>query len=148
MNRPLLLVEDNDADAMSMLRVSNSIPLGAPIHRVKSGEDAIDYLLHRGAYSDPASSPPPLLVLLDIHLPGLNGLEVLETIRSHPEIKTTPVVMFSSSQEQSLVQAAYRDGANSYVQKPTDLSELRKAAEALSQFWLAVAQLPSVERPS
>jgi len=146
-NRPVLLVEDNDIDAASMLRVAQAMPFSAPIRRLRSGEEAVDYLWRRGEFEAKEHSPTPLLILLDIHLPGLSGLDVLNELKGDERLRTVPVIMFSSSRNPEDINASYREGANSYLHKPRAVDELRKATEALSQFWLRVAVLPPGEEP-
>ncbi|HEY0095184.1 MAG TPA: response regulator, partial [Archangium sp.] len=139
MQRPLLLVEDSDADAEALLRVARRMPLSAPVARVRDGESALDYLFQRGAYVD---APRPVLVLLDLNLPGIGGQEVLAQLKADPALRSLPVIIFSNSTEARDVSTAYAGGANSYLFKPSGATELQEAARALECFWFGAARLP------
>lgn len=142
MERPLLLVEDSDPDAEALLRVARKLPLSAPVVRVADGESALDYLFQRGAY---AEAPRPVLVLLDLHLPGIGGQEVLAQLKADPALRSLPVIIFSNSTESRDVSSAYAGGANSYLLKPSGATELQEAAHALECFWFSAALLPGLE---
>lgn len=137
--RPLLLVEDNDADAAALKRIASRLSIPVPVVRVRDGESALDYLHRRGAY---AGAARPVLVLLDLHMPGMNGREVLAHLKSDPELRRIPVIIFSSSENPEDVEGAYQDGANSYLFKPEPGDALEAAARALQSFWLSAARLP------
>ena len=142
--RPLLLVEDSDPDAEALLRVARRMPLSAPVVRVRDGESALDYLYQRGAF---AEAPRPVLVLLDLHLPGMGGHEILAQLKADPRLRTLPVIIFSNSALRSDVEGAYEEGANSYLFKPSGQAELQAAASALERFWFNAALLPGQEEP-
>lgn len=142
--RPLLLVEDSDADAVAMERIARRLPDPLPIVRVRDGESALDYLYQRGAYEGAA---PPALVLLDLHMPGMGGREVLSLLKADPALRRIPVIIFSSSQNPLDVEGAYSDGANSYLFKPEPGEQLEAAARALQAFWLTAARLPGTGEP-
>jgi CheY-like chemotaxis protein len=145
MQRPLLLVEDTDSDAEALLRVARKLPLSAPVVRVRDGESALDYLFQRGEY---VGAPRPVLVLLDLNLPGIGGQEVLAQLKADPALRSLPVIIFSNSSEARDVSTAYAGGANSYLFKPSGATELQEAAHALECFWFSAALLPGVEEPS
>ena len=140
--RPLLLVEDSDADAVALERIARRLPLPLPLVRVCDGEHALDYLYQRGEY---AGATRPALVLLDLHMPGMGGREVLSRLKADPALRSIPVIIFSSSKERLDVEGAYADGANSYLFKPEPGEQLESAARALQAFWLAAARLPGSE---
>jgi len=142
--RPLLLVEDSDPDAEAMLRVARKLPLSAPVVRVCSGEAALDYLYQRGEHVGAAR---PVLVLLDLNLPGIGGREVLAQLKADPTLRSLPVIIFSNSRRGLDVAGAYAEGANSYLFKPGDKAELLEAARALQGFWFSAALLPDPEAP-
>jgi chemotaxis family two-component system response regulator Rcp1 len=142
--RPLLLVEDSDADAVAMERIARRLPMGLPLVRVRDGESALDYLYQRGDF---AGALRPALVLLDLHMPGMGGREVLARLKADPGLRCIPVIIFSSSKERLDVEGAYADGANSYLFKPEPGEQLEAAARALQAFWLAAARLPGAEDP-
>jgi chemotaxis family two-component system response regulator Rcp1 len=140
--RPLLLVEDSDADAVALERIARRLPLSLPLVRVCNGERALDYLYQRGDYT---GALRPALVLLDLHLPGMGGREVLSRLKADPALRSIPVIIFSSSQARQDVEDAYADGANCYLFKPDPGEQLEATARALQSFWLAAARLPGSE---
>ncbi|RKH07808.1 response regulator [Corallococcus sp. CA053C] len=140
MSVPLLLVEDSDPDAEALERIARRLPL--PVVRVSDGESALDYLYRRGAY---AAARKPCLVLLDLHLPGIGGRQVLSTLKADPRLRPIPVIIYSSSQDAEDVDGAYADGANSYLFKPQIGPQLQATAEALYAFWFQAARLPTPE---
>jgi CheY-like chemotaxis protein len=144
MERPLLLVEDTDSDAEALLRIARRLPLSAPVVRVADGESALDYLFQRGAY---VGAPRPVLVLLDLNLPGIGGKEVLAQLKADPVLRSVPVIIFSNSTEARDVSSAYAGGANSYLFKPGGAAELQDVARALECFWFSAALLPGLEEP-
>ena len=137
--RSLLLVEDSDADAVALERIASRFPSPMTVVRVRDGESALDYLYRRGAYK---SAFRPALVLLDLHMPGMNGREVLAQLKADPGLRSIPVIIFSSSEDPLDVEGAYADGANSYLFKPEPGEQLEAAAKALHAFWLTAARLP------
>jgi two-component system, chemotaxis family, response regulator Rcp1 len=139
--RPLLLVEDSDPDAEALQRLARKLSLSWPITRVADGESALDYLFQRGAYVD---APRPLMVLLDLHLPGVGGREILSTLKSDAHLRSLPVIIFSNSKRVEDVDGAYEAGANSYLFKPSGLEELQDVVNALKSFWFNVARLPGL----
>ncbi|QRO02939.1 response regulator [Archangium violaceum] len=143
--RPLLLVEDSDPDAEALLRVARRMPLFAPVVRVRDGESALDYLYRRGAYVD---APRPVLVLLDLNMPGIGGQEVLSQLKADPELRSLPVIIFSNSSLAQDVDGAYAGGANSYLFKPGGSEEMQEAARALECFWFSAALLPGAGEPT
>ncbi|WP_338265380.1 response regulator [Corallococcus caeni] len=136
---PLLLVEDSDPDAEALMRIAKRMPLPVPVVRVRDGENALDYLYQRGGYAD---AERPVLILLDLHMPGIGGREVLATLKADPALRSIPVIIFSSSVEVEDVDGAYADGANSYLFKPEVGPQLQATAEALHAFWFKAARLP------
>lgn len=140
--RHLLLVEDSDADAVALERIARRLPLPLPLVRVRDGESALEYLYQRGDY---AGASRPALVLLDLHMPGMGGREVLSRLKADPALRRIPVIIFSSSTEALDVEGAYADGANSYLFKPEPGEQLEATARALQAFWLAAARLPGTE---
>jgi CheY-like chemotaxis protein len=111
---------------------------------VRDGQQALDFLFCRGAYSTRAASAPKL-VLLDVNLPKVDGLEVLRAIRGGEHTSTIPVVMFSSSKEQKDVVRSYRLHVNSFIQKPVELEAFQKVIEALAHYWMVVNEPPPAE---
>ena len=140
--RPVLLVEDSDADAEALLRVVRRMSAEAEVVRVQDGESALDYLHRRGAYAD---ARRPALVLMDLHMPGISGHELLMQLRADAGLRTLPVIVFSSSALPQDVEGAYAEGANSYMRKPGERAGLENMVRALRDFWFSVALLPGCE---
>jgi CheY-like chemotaxis protein len=137
----ILLVEDNPADLELTLYELERHQLGNKIHVARDGQAALDFLSRAGDEAGSAWSLPRL-VLLDLKLPKLNGLEVLAAIRADQRTAMLPVVMFSSSREVSDVCESYRLHANSYIQKPVLFAEFRRVIEELGVYWLLVNERP------
>ena len=144
-NQPILLIEDSPEDYEATLRAFRRSGLKNPIHRCEDGEEALDYLFRRGRYTEPASSPCPGVVLLDLNLPGTDGREVLAAIKGDERLKEIPVVVLTTSSDERDINACYRAGANSYIQKPVDIDGFVKAIERLNGYWFEVVILPRVE---
>ena len=138
----ILLVEDNDDDieltqlAFDEHRVANRLDV------VKNGEKALSYLFARDEFEDRAGEPLPALVLLDLKLPGLSGLEVLERLRAKPITKCLPVVILTASSEQEDMLKSYELGANSYIRKPVDFEKFKEAVRELQLYWLVLNEAP------
>jgi two-component system response regulator len=105
------------------------------------GEDALDYLFARGKHQSRGSTEQPRLVLLDLNLPKINGLEVLKEIRAHPALATLPVVMLTSSSRRNDLEAAYKAGANSYLIKSVDFLRFKRDIEQMGRYWLGINQV-------
>jgi len=132
----ILQVEDDDNDVFLLKRVFDQAGISSPLHVVRDGQLAIDYLSGAGGFADRQTHPLPCLVLLDLNLPKKNGLEVLEWIRHQPRLKSIVVVLFSSSALPQEVERAYELGVNSYIQKSSDSNQLREIAQLLKGWWL------------
>jgi CheY-like chemotaxis protein len=138
----ILLVEDDDGHALLIERGLRKVGLTNPIDRVADGQEAIDYLRERGRFADP---PPglPHLIFLDINLPRVDGIEVLEHIKKDARLRSIPVIMLTSTDTQAEVDRCYRAGANSYVAKPVDIAELGEKLRRLGMF-LEIVELPRI----
>ncbi|MBC7814962.1 MAG: response regulator [Burkholderiales bacterium] len=139
----ILLVEDNPDDEELTLRAFRKSNLKNEIVVARDGVEALDYLLGTGAYADRDTSDVPYLVLLDLKLPKIDGLEVLRRIRADERTKLLPVVILTSSKEQEDLLTSYQLGANSYVRKPIDFNEFIKAVNYLGMYWLVLNQNPN-----
>jgi two-component system response regulator len=135
----ILLVEDNAMDAELTLRGLKNQKLANQITWVKDGESALDYIFRRGTYAG-REDKDPRLILLDLKMPRLDGMEVLRTIRSDERTRRIPVVIMTSSREESDVARSYDLGANSYIVKPIDFNALAAIATQAGFYWLAVNQ--------
>lgn len=142
---PILLVEDSPEDREAAVRALRRCGLDVPVVHCSDGDEALDYLHRRGDRADPATSPRPRLVLLDLNLPGTDGREVLADVKSDDELRSIPVLMLSTSSYETDVEACYDAGANSYIQKPIGPAELAAALENVKQFWFDFAVLPVPE---
>lgn len=141
----ILIVEDSPEDFHVTERAFQKAKLKNTLMHCDNGDDAIDYVFQRGAYADPASAPRPNVILLDLNLPGTDGREVLRKIKSHPTYKKIPIIILTTSNDEKDIKACYELGANSYVQKPVNLSSFLEAIQRLHDYWLSVSILPSDE---
>ena len=138
----ILLVEDNEDHIELTLRALKNNNLINDIHVVKDGQEALDFAYHRGKYQDTERYPRPGLILLDIHLPKVDGLEVLETLKKDPDLKSIPVIMLTTSSRDEEIVKSYAGGANSYVTKPVDFGEFVKKIKEMKLYWTIVNTLP------
>ena len=139
----ILLVEDNESDAELTLRVLKKNHVANKFHLVKDGEEALDFLFATGKFSGRDISLLPKLVILDINLPKVDGLEVLRRIKSDERTKSVPVVVLTSSKEQSDVIAGYKLGANSFIVKPVDFQKFMYTVNELGLYWLKINEPPA-----
>lgn len=132
--RTILLVEDDPADAEMIIDALRDAHLANPIVHVEDGIEALHYLRREGAHTD-RSGGNPVVVLLDIKMPRMDGIEVLREIRNHEQTKHIPVVILSSSREERDLAASWNLGVNAYVVKPVDAVQFFNAVQSLGQFW-------------
>jgi CheY-like chemotaxis protein len=138
----ILLVEDKEADVKLTLHALRLNHLANRIHVARDGEEALDFLFCRGTYAERDERPQPHLVLLDLKLPKVDGLQVLREVKSDPRTKPLPVVILTSSKEERDLVASYQLGVNSYIQKPVDLDQFRETVKHLGLYWLVTNQPP------
>ena len=138
----ILLVEDNPDDEVLTLRALKSNHLANDIDVVRDGAEALDYLFARGAYTNKEGDPRPQLILLDLKLPKVDGLEVLEAIRNDDRTRLMPVVVLTSSTEEQDIISSYSLGANSYIRKPVDFDQFVEAVRQLGMYWLLLNEGP------
>jgi two-component system response regulator len=138
----ILLVEDNDDDVELTLRAFRKSYLVSPVTVVRDGVEALDYLLAMGEYASRNPEVLPDLVLLDIKLPRVDGVQVLWRLRSHPRTKLIPIVILTSSAEPKDLLTCYTLGANSYVRKPIDFQQFTHALHQIGSYWLQTNQAP------
>ena len=131
----VLLVEDNVDDIMITQKALLEAKMVNPLDVVRDGQEAIEYLARQGKYHDPVLSPRPGLILLDINLPKVNGLDVLAYIKQHPDLKQIPVIMLTSSNRERDVLAGYDAGCNSFLQKPVQFERFVELVKKIGLYW-------------
>jgi two-component system, response regulator len=141
----ILLVEDNPNDLRLTQRALAKVRLGGRIEVVRDGEEALNYLFGEGLFVGRNVADTPKLVLLDLKLPKIDGIDVLRRIRADPRTRCIPVVVLSSSKEQRDVVEAYRLGVNSYIVKPVDYESFSSAVQELGMYWLLLNRSPRLE---
>jgi two-component system response regulator len=142
MNKALLLVEDNPTDEKLTVRAFRKSGVANDLVVVRDGAEALDYLFATGKYATRDANALPAVVMLDLMLPRINGLEVLRRIRADDRTKCLPVVILTASKEHEDMARGYSLGANAYVQKPVDFSEFAEAAKTIGLFWLLLNEPP------
>ena len=141
MNKTILLVEDNpDDEALTLRAVRKHVSYGIVV--VRDGAEALEYLFGTGRYAGRDLLVNPLLILLDLKLPKVNGLEVLRRMRDDARTRSIPVIVFTSSTEEQDILDSYRLGANSYIRKPVDYGQFCDNMKQVMNYWLCVNQLP------
>lgn len=140
--KTILLVEDNPDDELLTLRALKKSKIHNEVVVVRDGAEALDYLFATGSFSDRDPTQLPQVILLDLNLPKVGGLEVLERLRAHPPTSLLPVVILTSSLEEIDLLRGYQLGANSYVRKPVDFDQFVNAARHLGLFWLVLNEPP------
>ena len=143
----ILLVEDDDAHAEIVVRNFEDSHLANRMFRVADGEAALDYLHQRNQFADAESSPRPGIILLDLRMPKMDGLEVLKAIKSDLNLKSIPVVVLTTSKSEADLAEAYSHHANSYLVKPVDFEKFTKLMEMFGYYWLAWNQFPHSPLP-
>jgi two-component system response regulator len=136
----ILLVEDNPDDVLITRRALAKSRVANELYVVRDGQEALEYLLSQ----DEGDTPRPDLILLDVNLPRVNGMEVLERIRRDDDLAVIPVIMLTASDREDDVVKSYRLGSNTYIQKPVEFEKFLQALDVLGQYWIVIAKLPSV----
>ena len=137
----ILIVDDSPKDVELAIAALTEKNLANEVDVAEDGEEALDYLYKRGKFAD-YHKENPVVILLDIKMPKMNGIEVLAHIRSEPRFKYIPVIMVTSSREDKDLLECYRLGANSYVVKPVDIIQFIESIKAVGQYWAVINQLP------
>jgi two-component system, chemotaxis family, response regulator Rcp1 len=135
----ILLVEDSESDAKLTIRSLQNSKLTNQIHWVEDGESAMAFLQQQGEY---AGMRRPDLILLDLNLPGMNGREVLQAVKTTPQLQDIPIVILTTSDHQSDINFAYQMNANCYITKPVNIEQFIQIIQLISTFWLTVVKLP------
>jgi CheY-like chemotaxis protein len=147
--RPItILIADDDAEDRELAqRGLREARLSNDLRFVCDGEELMDYLLRRGRYADPESSPRPGLLLLDLQMPKRDGFSCLQELRANPALRTLPVVILTTSSAEQDIFKSYDLGVNSYISKPVTFSGLVNAMTAIADYWLRIVELPAGLRP-
>ena len=144
----ILLVEDNPNDVELTLHALRKEKLANSIQVARDGEEALDFLFNTGKHSDRCAEPLPKLILLDLKLPKIDGMEVLKRLKADARTKTIPVVILTSSKEERDLVRSYNLGVNSYIQKPVDFDQFRDIVKTVGLYWLVINQSPLAEVPA
>ena len=139
----LLVVEDNPDDIRILRRALSRNALVLIAHIARDGQEALNYLMHEGEYEEGEPEPRPDLILLDLNLPRVNGIEVLKRVRADTSLSSIPVVMFTSSSREEDITSSYRCGTNTYIQKPVEFDDYQRAISVLEEYWAQHARLPN-----
>ena len=140
--KTILLVEDTRQDEILILRALKKVNLANDVDVVRDGQQALDYLFQEGEFAGRAEAAQPTVVLLDINLPRISGLEVLERLRADPRTRLLPIVILTSSDEERDRMRSYETGANSFVRKPLDFAEFAETVARLGVYWIATNEPP------
>lgn len=138
----ILLVEDNPNDAELALYALRKYNISRRVDVVRDGAEALEYVFATGSYADRKVDETPRVIFLDLKLPKINGLEVLHRIKSDPRTQTVPIVILTSSREESDILKSYQLGVNSYIVKPIDFEQFTEAIRQLGIYWLFHNQIP------
>jgi CheY-like chemotaxis protein len=142
----ILLVEDNPTDAELCIRALKKSNLANSLVWVKDGAEALDFIFATGAYSDRKVACPPKVVLLDLRLPKVDGMEVLRRVKADERTRAIPVVVLTSSKEDRDIAESYQLGVNSYISKPVEFDSFAKTVSELGMYWLLVNRPPVTTR--
>ena len=131
----ILLVEDNPDDIEITKRALKEAGMVNSLWIVRDGQEAVDFLWHNGQYEDSASSPKPGIILLDVNLPKINGLEVLKQIKENPELKSIPTIVLTMSKREEDIIKGYNYGCNSFIQKPVEFEKFVEVIQQIGLYW-------------
>lgn len=140
--QPLLIIEDSDEDFAALTRMINQAKISNPVYRCEDGEEALEFLYRQGEYEDETLSPRPSLIVLDLNLPGTDGREILAELKQNQDLKTIPVVIFSTSSNPRDVDACYRYGISGYLVKPMNTERLNQLVKTFLDYWFKTVELP------
>ena len=138
----ILLAEDDPGDQKLTRKAFSDKNLDNELHIVEDGEEALDYLLRRGKYEDPKSSPTPDIFLLDLNMPKIDGRQLLEEMNKNPECPKVPVIVLTTSKQEEDIIRSYDLGIKSYITKPVDFGSFVEAIKLLGQYWFQLVVLP------
>ncbi len=141
-----LMADDDEDDRLMAQKALLERRVRDGLRFVEDGEELMDYLHHRGVYADPASAPRPAVILLDLNMPGKDGRQALQEIKSDPDLKHIPVVVLTTSKAEEDVVRTYNLGVNAYITKPVTFEAMVEVMKILSTFWFQIVRLPYSER--
>lgn len=142
----ILMADDDEDDIMLAGKALEKGKLLNTLRSVRDGEELLDYLLHRGKYSDPESAPRPGVIMLDLNMPRKDGREALKEIKTHDELKNIPVVVFTTSKIEEDIYRSYKLGVNSFITKPVTFEKLIEVMQTLEKYWFEIVTLPGEEK--
>jgi CheY-like chemotaxis protein len=140
----ILMADDSEDDRLMTRDALKESAVQNDVREVEDGEELMDYLLHRGAYSEPGSSPRPGLILLDLNMPRKSGMEALKEIKSDHELRRIPVVVLTTSQDEDDLMRSYDLGGNSYISKPGTFGGLLVTIRSFARYWIDTVSTPSL----
>jgi CheY-like chemotaxis protein len=138
----ILLVDDDEEDLQMTIEALKESRLGNDLRVARDGEELMDYLLHRGAYADPADAPVPGLILLDLNMPKKDGREALGEIKTDAALRKIPVIVLTTSKAEEDIFRSYDLGVNSFISKPVTFAGLAEAMKIVGQYWFEIVELP------
>jgi len=138
----ILLVEDNPNDVRLALHAFKSSRISNPVHVARDGAEALEYIFGEGEHSERSPNVPPRMILLDLKLPKVDGLEVLRRVKSDPRTRVIPVVVMTASKEENDIVESYNLGVNSYIVKPVDFDQFTKSIGEIGYYWLVINEPP------
>ncbi|NUQ70099.1 MAG: response regulator [Chthonomonadales bacterium] len=138
----ILMAEDDPDDRLLAREALEECMLANSLVMVENGEELLDYLKRRGRWSDPADSPRPGIILMDLNMPRMDGREALRAVKADPELRSIPVVILTTSKAEEDILRSYSEGANSYVSKPLTFEGLVEVMKTLRRYWFEIIELP------
>jgi CheY-like chemotaxis protein len=139
----ILMADDDEDDILLTQKALQKGKLLNTLYSVQDGEELLDYLFQRGAYTDPTKAPRPGLILLDLNMPKKDGREALREIKSHVDLQDIPIVVFSTSKAEEDIYRSYKLGVNSFITKPVTFENMIEVMQALGKYWFEVVTLPA-----
>ena len=141
-NEPILLIEDDEDDVSLTQRAYIKGKILNKLYVVRDGEEAMEFLEHRGRYSNPDEAPRPGIILLDLNMPKMDGREVLQKIKSSKTLRVIPVIVLTTSERDGDILESYENGANTFITKPVEFGKFVETVVTLGKYWLSIAELP------
>ena len=139
---PILLIEDDEDDISLTQRAFIKGKILNKLYVVRDGEEAMEFLEHRGRYSNPDEAPKPGIILLDLNMPKMDGREVLHKIKSNEKLRVIPVIVLTTSERDGDILESYENGANTFITKPVEFGKFVETVVTLGKYWLSIAELP------